>query len=156
MAKYGIYGIDTEQTSLQKIIERDSDLYCRCKTMTRLCCAIFPWAKAIVAEQYDRLVCDAEQEVENQINVMMQHLCDILNIHQNIQFESGLYEEAKKVRIETAIRKAINIAGYYIESPTIDLDDIMHSYAIGDELERLKLENCRMRRYIKQLEEEKQ
>ena len=155
MKQYGIYGIDPEPTQLQKIIKRDSDLYGKCKTMTRLCCAIFPWAKSLVAEQHDRLVCDAEKEIEYQTNVMMQHLCDFLQIHQNIQFESGLYEEAKKVRIETAIRKAIDIAGYHIESPTIDFDDVMHAYAAGDELERLKLENARMRRYIEQLEEGK-
>lgn len=148
MTEYGMNNIEFEPTQLQKIIERDSELYCQCKTVTRLCCAIFPWAKALVAEQYDRLRCDAEQEIENQINVLMQHLCSFLCIHKNIQFESGLYEEAKKIRIEAAIRKAINLAACYIESPLIDLADVMRSYADGEELERLKLENEKMRRYI--------
>ena len=133
MTKYGIHGVEIEPTPLHEIIERDSGLYCQCETMTRLCCAVFPWAKSLVAEHYDRLLWAAEKEVEFQINVMMQHLCDILQIHQSIHFEPGLYAEAKKVRIETAIRESIHIAIRYIESPTIDFVDIMHTYATGGE-----------------------
>lgn len=149
MVKYGIYGFEVEQTERQKIASRDRELYCKCNTATRLCCAIFPWAESVSNVYNGRII---SLDVEYEIHAFTAYLCDILYLHKDPHFELGLDEDAKENKIDLAVRVSLYLASASLDSPAIDIADVMRCYAEGDELERLRLENARMRRYIAELE----
>ena len=149
MPKYGIYGLEVEPTERQKIALRDRELYCKCNTATRLCCAIFPWAKSVSKVYRKRIL---SLDVEYEIHEFTEYLGYILCLHKDPHFEPGLDEDAKENKIDLAIRVSLYIACTSLDSPAIDIADVMRCYAEGDELERLRLENARMRRYIDKLE----
>lgn len=131
---YGVYGVELNATSLQRIVEEDSDLYCKCDTATRLCAAVFRWAQMLVDEQRGKHFVKAAETIDFEVHQLIEYLCEVLLINHNpcfaIQLNAEAEEEsAKKAMIEMAVYFSVQIAKECMMCCPIDIGDIMRSYS---------------------------